>query len=148
MCLRNLLAAWTGDAVAQDRVSVSRGLLFARSCIQRRTISLSRPLNPTFPPLQRALLEQKQRRKRQEPLMVQPNTEARPRRARTRRGEEQAPLVESQLNVTNDALMEGEDGSGLDHDWVALGADAPNDVLVPLQASTAPQLSWKPPNWE
>ncbi|TWW64797.1 Tubby-related protein 3 [Takifugu flavidus] len=59
---------------------------------------------------QRALLEQKQRRKRQEPLMVQPNTEARPRRARTRRGEEQAPLVESQLNVTNDVLMEGIDG--------------------------------------
>uniref|UniRef100_H2UUG1 Tubby-like protein n=1 Tax=Takifugu rubripes TaxID=31033 RepID=H2UUG1_TAKRU len=61
-------------------------------------------------PPQRALLEQKQRRKRQEPLMVQPNTEARPRRARTRRGEEQAPLVESQLNVTNDVLMEGIDG--------------------------------------
>lgn len=47
--------------------------------------------------------------------MVQPNTEARPRRARTRRGEEQAPLVESQLSVTNDVLMEGEEGSGLAH---------------------------------
>lgn len=40
--------------------------------------------------------------------MVQPNTEARPRRSRTRRGEEQAPLVESQLNVTNDVIMDGE----------------------------------------
>ncbi|TKS90541.1 Tubby-related protein 3 [Collichthys lucidus] len=59
---------------------------------------------------QRALLEQKQRRKRQEPLMVQPNTEARPRRSRTRRGEEQAPLVESQVNVTNDVIMDETDG--------------------------------------
>lgn len=113
MCLRNLLAAWTGGAVAQDRVSVSRGVLFASS----EPSVLNHPALPTFkrylpPPPQRALLEQKQRRKRQEPLMVQPNTEARPRRARTRRGEEQAPLVESQLNVPNDVLMEGEDGSG------------------------------------
>ncbi|XP_028305901.1 tubby-related protein 3 isoform X2 [Gouania willdenowi] len=59
---------------------------------------------------QRALLEQKQRRKRQEPLMVQPNTEARPRYSRTRRGEEQAPLVDPQLSVTNDLIMEGIDG--------------------------------------
>lgn len=40
--------------------------------------------------------------------MVQPNTEARPRRSRTRRGEEQAPLVESHLSVTNDVIMDGE----------------------------------------
>ncbi|XP_068162994.1 tubby-related protein 3 isoform X2 [Antennarius striatus] len=59
---------------------------------------------------QRALLEQKQRRRRQEPLMVQPNTETRPRRTRTRRGEEQAPLVESQLSITNDVIMDGIDG--------------------------------------
>ncbi|KAG7495920.1 hypothetical protein JOB18_008114 [Solea senegalensis] len=59
---------------------------------------------------QRALLEQKQRRKRQEPLMVQPNTEAWPRRSRTRRGEEQAPLVESQVSATNDVIMDGIDG--------------------------------------
>lgn len=65
----------------------------------------------SFPPVfgpQRALLEQKQRRKRQEPLMVQPNTEARPRRSRMRRGEEQAPLVESQASITNDVIMDGE----------------------------------------
>lgn len=80
---------------------------------ETKAISFYRPLNETVPP-QRALLEQKQRRKRQEPLMVQPNTEARPRRARTRRGEEQAPLVESQLTVTNDVIMDGEEGLGLD----------------------------------
>lgn len=59
---------------------------------------------------QRALLEQKQRRKRQEPLMVQPNTEVRPRRSRMRRGEEQAPLVESHQSTTNDAILDGIDG--------------------------------------
>ncbi|KAM8883796.1 tubby-related protein 3 isoform 2-T2 [Synchiropus picturatus] len=69
----------------------------------------------------RALLEQKQRRKRQEPLMVQPNPEARPRRNRARRGEEQAPLVESHLNVTNDVIMEGIDGPA-----AFLGPDAPD----------------------
>lgn len=67
--------------------------------------------------LQRALLEQKQRRKRQEPLMVQPNTEARPRRSRTRRGEEQAPLVESQLSIINDVIMDGKGNSG---NWFVL----------------------------
>ncbi|KAM3587463.1 uncharacterized protein V6R79_006142 [Siganus canaliculatus] len=69
----------------------------------------------------RALLEQKRRRKRQEPLMVQPNTEARPRRSRTRRGEEQAPLVESQLNVNNDVIMDGIDGPA-----AFLGSEAPD----------------------
>ncbi|XP_006780916.1 tubby-related protein 3 isoform X3 [Neolamprologus brichardi] len=59
---------------------------------------------------QRALLEQKQRQKRQQHLMVQPNTEVRPRRSRARRGEEQAPLVESQLNVANDVIIDGIDG--------------------------------------
>ncbi|XP_077449421.1 tubby-related protein 3 isoform X2 [Stigmatopora argus] len=48
---------------------------------------------------QRSLLEQKQRRKRQEPLMVQPNTEARPRQTRTRQEKEQPPMAESLVNA-------------------------------------------------
>ncbi|XP_061524301.1 tubby-related protein 3 isoform X1 [Phycodurus eques] len=59
---------------------------------------------------QRSLLEQKQRRKRQEPLMVQPNTEARPRWTRTRRGEEEAPLVDSPLGNANDIVVDGING--------------------------------------
>ncbi|XP_043964092.1 tubby-related protein 3 isoform X2 [Gambusia affinis] len=59
---------------------------------------------------QRALLEQKQRRKRQEPMMVQPNTETRPRRNRTRHCDEQDPLVESQLSISNEVILDGIDG--------------------------------------
>ncbi|KAG9328196.1 hypothetical protein JZ751_015887, partial [Albula glossodonta] len=57
----------------------------------------------------RALLEQKQRRKRREPLMVQPNPEAR-RRSRPHRTEEQAPLVESRHSISSDVIVEGIDG--------------------------------------
>nr|XP_014348073.1 PREDICTED: tubby-related protein 3 isoform X3 [Latimeria chalumnae] len=55
---------------------------------------------------QRALLEQKQRKKRQEPLMVQPNPEARPRRSKVKRSEEQAPLVESQNSICSDVIVD------------------------------------------
>ncbi|TDG96626.1 hypothetical protein EPR50_G00230620 [Perca flavescens] len=78
----------------------------------------------------RALLEQKQRRKRQEPLMVQPNTETRPRRSRTRRGEEQAPLVESLVTITNDVIMDGIDGPA-----AFLGSEAPHLGMKILSAS-------------
>ncbi|XP_008851653.1 tubby protein homolog isoform X2 [Nannospalax galili] len=50
---------------------------------------------------QRALLEQKQKKKRQEPLMVQANADGRPRSRRARQSEEQAPLVESYLSSSS-----------------------------------------------
>ncbi|KAM4675421.1 tubby-related protein 3 [Discoglossus pictus] len=59
---------------------------------------------------QRALLEQKQRRKRQELLMVQPNNEARHRRAKPRKNEEQAPLVQSPSTLSCDVILDGIDG--------------------------------------
>lgn len=59
---------------------------------------------------QRVLLEQKQRRKRREPLMVQPNPEARTRRSRPHRTEEQAPLVESRHSISSDVIVDGIDG--------------------------------------
>uniref|UniRef100_A0A8C5N4M4 TUB like protein 3 n=1 Tax=Leptobrachium leishanense TaxID=445787 RepID=A0A8C5N4M4_9ANUR len=61
---------------------------------------------------QKALLEQKQRRKRQEPHMVQPNNEGRHRRAKPKKSEEQAPLVQHQSTGTVhcDVILDGIDG--------------------------------------
>ncbi|NWH33838.1 TUB protein, partial [Ptilorrhoa leucosticta] len=53
---------------------------------------------------QRALLEQKQKKKRQEPLMVQSNVDSRARTRRTKHSEEQAPLVESYLNSNSSTI--------------------------------------------
>ncbi|XP_054480824.1 tubby-related protein 3 [Anoplopoma fimbria] len=85
---------------------------------------------------QRALLEQKQRRKRQEPLMVQPNTEVRPRRSRMRRGEEQAPLVEPQVSITNNVNMDGIDGPA-----AFLGSEAPDLGIKILSVSQSQSQS-------
>uniref|UniRef100_A0A8C9MQP2 TUB bipartite transcription factor n=1 Tax=Serinus canaria TaxID=9135 RepID=A0A8C9MQP2_SERCA len=62
----------------------------------------------SFP--QRALLEQKQKKKRQEPLMVQSNVDSRARARRTKHSEEQAPLVESYLNSNSSTIYHGIDG--------------------------------------
>ncbi|NXG34408.1 TUB protein, partial [Dromaius novaehollandiae] len=53
---------------------------------------------------QRALLEQKQKKKRQEPLMVQSNVDGRTRTRRMKHSEEQAPLVESYLNSNSSTI--------------------------------------------
>lgn len=58
---------------------------------------------------QRALLEKRQRKKRLDPLMVQPNPDAGFRRPKLRRGEEQTPLVESPP-PQSDAILPGIDG--------------------------------------
>ncbi|EGW04212.1 Tubby protein-like [Cricetulus griseus] len=59
---------------------------------------------------QRALLEQKQKKKRQEPLMVQANADGRPRSRRARQSEEQAPLVESYLSSSGSTSYQGTSG--------------------------------------
>ncbi|XP_031425274.1 tubby protein homolog isoform X3 [Clupea harengus] len=56
---------------------------------------------------QRALLEQKQKKKRQEPLMVQSNVDGRSRARRTKQSEEQAPLVESYLSSNSSTIYHG-----------------------------------------
>ncbi|XP_029969496.1 tubby-related protein 3 isoform X2 [Salarias fasciatus] len=93
---------------------------------------------------QRALLEQKQRRKRQEPLMVQPNTEARPRRSRARRGEDQALLVDSALGVTHDVILDGIDGPA-----AFLSSEAPDlgtkiQILPVTQSQSQSQPQFQP----
>nr|XP_055046411.1 tubby-related protein 3 isoform X1 [Misgurnus anguillicaudatus] len=87
---------------------------------------------------QRALLEQKQRRKRQEPLMVQPNPEGRPRRSRPRRSEEQAPLVEPHVNTASDIILDGIDGPAS-----LLSSEGPDlgSKIQVLSVGPPPQLS-------
>ncbi|XP_034019399.1 tubby-related protein 3 isoform X2 [Thalassophryne amazonica] len=92
----------------------------------------------------RALLEQKQRRKRQEPLMVQPNPEARPRRSRPQRSDEQALLVESQLCVSSDVTMDGIDGPA-----VFMGSETPDEgtkIQILSVSQTHSELSAQAPS--
>ncbi|XP_075402239.1 tubby protein homolog isoform X2 [Tenrec ecaudatus] len=72
---------------------------------------------------QRALLEQKQKKKRQEPLMVQANTDGRPRSRRARQSEEQAPLVESYLSSSGSTSYQVQEVDSLAS--VPLGAAHP-----------------------
>ncbi|XP_048341241.1 tubby protein homolog isoform X2 [Sphaerodactylus townsendi] len=68
---------------------------------------------------QRALLEQKQKKKRQEPLMVQSNVDSRTRTRRMKQSEEQAPLVESYLNSNSNTIYHVQDAEQEDVKVVA-----------------------------
>uniref|UniRef100_A0A8C6N339 Tubby-like protein n=2 Tax=Mus spicilegus TaxID=10103 RepID=A0A8C6N339_MUSSI len=72
---------------------------------------------------QRALLEQKQKKKRQEPLMVQANADGRPRSRRARQSEEQAPLVESYLSSSGSTSYQVQEADSIAS--VQLGATRP-----------------------
>ncbi|XP_068254757.1 tubby protein homolog isoform X4 [Nyctibius grandis] len=82
---------------------------------------------------QRALLEQKQKKKRQEPLMVQSNVDSRTRTRRMKHSEEQAPLVESYLNSNSSTIYHGIDGPAAFQDDVQKGSQV--QILTVGQSS-------------
>ncbi|KAM9461269.1 tubby protein isoform 3-T3 [Clarias gariepinus] len=86
---------------------------------------------------QRALLEQKQKKKRQEPLMVQSNLDGRSRTRRTRQCEEQAPLVESYLSSNSSTVFHVQEAEQEEDKAVV-------EVQVPRSAKKSKPLSSTP----
>ncbi|KAM3671305.1 tubby protein homolog isoform 1-T1 [Ammospiza maritima maritima] len=89
---------------------------------------------------QRALLEQKQKKKRQEPLMVQSNVDSRARTRRTKHSEEQAPLVESYLNSNSSTIYHVQEAEQEDVK-VVVDAQAPKPTKKAKAAAASCQSS-------
>uniref|UniRef100_U3J1X1 TUB bipartite transcription factor n=1 Tax=Anas platyrhynchos platyrhynchos TaxID=8840 RepID=U3J1X1_ANAPP len=87
---------------------------------------------------QRALLEQKQKKKRQEPLMVQSNVDSRTRTRRTKHSEEQAPLVESYLNSNSSTIYHVQEAEQEDVK-VVVDAQAPKSTKKAKAAAASCQ---------
>ncbi|KAJ8406436.1 hypothetical protein AAFF_G00300100 [Aldrovandia affinis] len=85
---------------------------------------------------QRALLEQKQRKKRQEPLMVQSNVDGRSRARRTKQCEEQAPLVESYLSSNSSAIYHVQE---VEQEEAVVDSQAPRSAKKAKAAASTPQ---------
>ncbi|XP_061100629.1 tubby protein homolog isoform X2 [Conger conger] len=85
---------------------------------------------------QRALLEQKQRKKRQEPLMVQSNVDGRSRARRTKQSEEQAPLVESYLSSNSSTIYHVQEA---EQDEAVVESQAPRSAKKAKASASTPQ---------
>ncbi|XP_016154630.1 PREDICTED: tubby protein homolog isoform X3 [Ficedula albicollis] len=90
---------------------------------------------------QRALLEQKQKKKRQEPLMVQSNVDSRARTRRTKHSEEQAPLVESYLNSNSSTIYHAVQEAEQEDVKVVVDAQAPKPTKKTKAAAASCQSS-------
>ncbi|XP_066853370.1 tubby protein homolog isoform X1 [Anser cygnoides] len=88
---------------------------------------------------QRALLEQKQKKKRQEPLMVQSNVDSRTRTRRTKHSEEQAPLVESYLNSNSSTIYHAVQEAEQEDVKVVVDAQAPKSTKKAKAAAASCQ---------
>ncbi|XP_039604440.1 tubby protein homolog isoform X2 [Polypterus senegalus] len=89
---------------------------------------------------QRALLEQKQKKKRQEPLMVQSSVDSRSRTRRTKQSEEQAPLVESYLSSNNSTIYHVQEADQSDAKLVS-DTQAPKPAKKAKATASVPQMS-------
>ncbi|XP_033913278.2 tubby protein homolog isoform X3 [Acipenser ruthenus] len=90
---------------------------------------------------QRALLEQKQKKKRQEPLMVQSNVDSRSRTRRMKQSEEQAPLVESYLSSNSSTIYHAVQEAEQEDVKVVTDAQAPKSTKKAKAAIMASQTS-------
>ncbi|XP_075784123.1 tubby protein homolog isoform X3 [Pelodiscus sinensis] len=88
---------------------------------------------------QRALLEQKQKKKRQEPLMVQSNVDSRTRTRKTKHSEEQAPLVESYLNSNSSTIFHAVQEAEREDVKVVSDAQAPKSTKKTKAAAASCQ---------
>ncbi|KAM8877103.1 tubby protein isoform 10-T10 [Synchiropus picturatus] len=87
-----------------DGVSSSRSMSYSRWSYDSTLDDEGTNLRQQKLDRQRVLLEQKQKKKRQESLMVQSNVDGRSRTRRTKQSEEQAPLVESYLSSNSSTI--------------------------------------------
>ncbi|KAH0620912.1 hypothetical protein JD844_021814 [Phrynosoma platyrhinos] len=106
--------------------TASQNVLYTYSILPHKSVSFFCVLDDESSNLrqqkldrQRALLEQKQKKKRQEPLMVQSNVDSRTRARRMKQSEEQAPLVESYLNSNSSTIYHVQEAEPEDVKMVA-----------------------------
>uniref|UniRef100_A0A8C5QDI3 Tubby-like protein n=1 Tax=Leptobrachium leishanense TaxID=445787 RepID=A0A8C5QDI3_9ANUR len=119
-----------------EGVSSSRAMSYSRWSYDSVLDDDSSSLRQQKLDRQRALLEQKQKKKRQEPLMVQSNVDSRTRVRKMKQSEEQAPLVES-YNSSNSSTIYHVQEAEQEEAQVAAETQAPKSTKKAKSAAAA-----------